>query len=162
MGSYGGAFVITFPRCIVMSSPPTWKANLTCCCATDVETADPPSLWGLQEELFIKFAEFEEKCKEVDRARAIYKYALDHIPKHQADAVYQRFVAFEKQHGDREGIEVRTRVLLCLQALAAATKHVSCSFCTGTEWQFCLHAGCDCERKEIPVRGGCEARSIEL
>ncbi|CAL5221424.1 g3611 [Coccomyxa viridis] len=57
------------------------------------------------EELFIKFAEFEERCKEHDRARAIYRYALDHIPKNQADAVYQRFVAFEKQHGDREGIE---------------------------------------------------------
>jgi hypothetical protein len=27
----------------------------------------------LQEEFFIKFAEFEEKVKEVDRARAIYK-----------------------------------------------------------------------------------------
>ena len=60
----------------------------------------------MQEELFIKFAEFEERCKEHDRARAIYRYALDHIPKNQADAVYQRFVAFEKQHGDREGIEV--------------------------------------------------------
>ena len=33
------------------------------------------------------------------------RYALDHIPKHQATAVYQRFVGFEKQHGDREGIE---------------------------------------------------------
>ncbi len=38
----------------------------------------------LQEELFIKFAEFEEKVKEVDRARAIYRYALDHIPREQA------------------------------------------------------------------------------
>lgn len=60
----------------------------------------------LQEELFIKFAQFEEKCKEPDRARAIYKYALDHIPKSQAQDVYKKFVAFEKQHGDREGIEV--------------------------------------------------------
>lgn len=67
-------------------------------------------LSALQEELFIKFAEFEEKCKEIDRARAIYKYALDHIPKSQADTVYQRFVAFEKQHGDREGIEVSSRI----------------------------------------------------
>lgn len=57
------------------------------------------------EELFIKFAEFEEKVKELDRARAIYKYALDHIPRAQADTVYRRFVAFEKQHGDRDGIE---------------------------------------------------------
>ncbi len=31
----------------------------------------------------MKFAEFEEKVKEVDRARAIYRYALDHIPKAQ-------------------------------------------------------------------------------
>ena len=59
-----------------------------------------------QEELFIKFAEFEEKVKELDRARAIYKYALDHIPRAQADTVYRRFVSFEKQHGDRDGIEV--------------------------------------------------------
>lgn len=29
----------------------------------------------LQEEFFIKFAEFEEKVKEVERARAIYKCA---------------------------------------------------------------------------------------
>ena len=41
----------------------------------------------------------------MDRARAIYKYALDHIPKDQAESLYARFVAFEKQHGDREGIE---------------------------------------------------------
>lgn len=68
---------------------------------------------ALQEELFIKFAEFEERCKEHDRARAIYRYALDHIPKNQADTVYQRFVSFEKQYGDREGIEVRSQPLYC-------------------------------------------------
>ncbi|KAG1678894.1 hypothetical protein FOA52_003562 [Chlamydomonas sp. UWO 241] len=60
---------------------------------------------GQTEEFFIKFAEFEEKVKETERARAIYKYALDHIPKGQAESLYQRFVSFEKQHGDREGIE---------------------------------------------------------
>lgn len=60
---------------------------------------------GQTEEFFLKFAEFEEKVKETERARAIYKYALDHIPKGQADNLYARFVAFEKQHGDREGIE---------------------------------------------------------
>ncbi len=77
----------------------------------------------MQEELFIKFAEFEERCKEHDRARAIYRYALDHIPKNQADAVYQRFVAFEKQHGDREGIEV------CPPSLHenCAACHLSCT-----------------------------------
>lgn len=39
--------------------------------------------------------------------RAIYKYALDHLPKSQAGELYRRFVQFEKQQGDREGIEVR-------------------------------------------------------
>jgi len=33
------------------------------------------------------------------------RYALDHIPKNQAASLYARFVTFEKQHGDREGIE---------------------------------------------------------
>ena len=41
--------------------------------------------------------------------RAIYKYALDHLPKSQASELYRRFVQFEKQLGDREGIEVRWR-----------------------------------------------------
>lgn len=33
------------------------------------------------------------------------RFALDHIPKAQAVTLYQRFVTFEKQHGDRQGIE---------------------------------------------------------
>jgi hypothetical protein len=32
----------------------------------------------------VAFASFEERCKEFDRARVIFKYALDHIPKHEA------------------------------------------------------------------------------
>lgn len=82
----------------------------------------------LQEELFIKFAQFEEKCKEPERARAIYKYALDHIPKAQAQDVYKKFVAFEKQHGDREGIEVRTLSCCC-----------SCCKDCGSSWIVKLH-----------------------
>ncbi|CAN4095215.1 unnamed protein product [Withania somnifera] len=57
------------------------------------------------EQLFVAFAEFEEKCKETERARCIYKFALDHIPKGRAEELYKKFVAFEKQYGDREGIE---------------------------------------------------------
>jgi crooked neck len=57
------------------------------------------------ETLFIAFAKFEERCKEYDRARAIYKFALDHIPKQKAREVYKMFIQFEKQYGDREGIE---------------------------------------------------------
>ncbi|XP_052725353.1 uncharacterized protein LOC108320371 isoform X2 [Vigna angularis] len=57
------------------------------------------------EQLFVAFAEFEERCKETERARAIYKFSLDHIPKGRAEDLYRKFVAFEKQYGDREGIE---------------------------------------------------------
>ncbi|KAK4759983.1 hypothetical protein SAY87_023114 [Trapa incisa] len=57
------------------------------------------------EVLFVAFAEFEERCKETERARCIYKFALDHIPKGRAEDLYRKFVAFEKQYGDREGIE---------------------------------------------------------
>jgi len=68
-------------------------------------TPDPPPNPIIQEEFFMAFAEFEEHVKEPERARAIYKYALDHLPKQQAQALYARFVTFEKQHGDRAGIE---------------------------------------------------------
>ncbi|KAL0002398.1 hypothetical protein SO802_016179 [Lithocarpus litseifolius] len=57
------------------------------------------------EQLFVAFAEFEERCKESERARCIYKFALDHIPKGRAEDLYRKFVAFEKQYGDKEGIE---------------------------------------------------------
>ena len=30
---------------------------------------------------------------------------MDHIPKQRANDLYQRFVNFEKQHGERDGIE---------------------------------------------------------
>ncbi|GKU95828.1 hypothetical protein SLEP1_g9138 [Rubroshorea leprosula] len=57
------------------------------------------------EELFVAFAEFEERCKEIERARSIYKFALDHIPKRRAENLYKKFVVFEKQHGDKDGID---------------------------------------------------------
>lgn len=57
------------------------------------------------EQLFVAFAEFEEMCKESGRARCIYKFALDHIPKGRAEDLYKKYVAFEKQYGDKDGIE---------------------------------------------------------
>lgn len=33
------------------------------------------------------------------------RYALDHLPKSQANKIYERYLTFEKQHGEREGIE---------------------------------------------------------
>jgi len=55
--------------------------------------------------LFVAFAEFEEKHKETERAKRIYKFALEHVPKAQAEEVYKKYVAFEKQYGDKEGID---------------------------------------------------------
>ncbi|GAB4857493.1 Crooked neck-like protein 1 [Ancistrocladus abbreviatus] len=49
--------------------------------------------------------EFEERCKDSERARCIYKFALDHIPEGRAEELYRKFVALEKQYGDKEGIE---------------------------------------------------------
>jgi crooked neck len=57
------------------------------------------------ELLLVKFAQFEEFCKEFERSRTIYRYALDHLPKAAAQGVFSAYTAFEKQHGDRAGIE---------------------------------------------------------
>jgi crooked neck len=57
------------------------------------------------ETLYIRFAEFEEMVKEPARARAIYRYALDHLPRAAAAELYRRYAAFEKQRGDRDGVE---------------------------------------------------------
>lgn len=54
-----------------------------------------------QEEFFLAFAKFEEIVKEFDRARAIYKYALDQLPRGSAQTLYETFNKFEKQHGSR-------------------------------------------------------------
>ncbi|PIA41392.1 LOW QUALITY PROTEIN: hypothetical protein AQUCO_02200066v1 [Aquilegia coerulea] len=48
------------------------------------------------ENLFLAFAEFEEQCKEIERARCIFKFALDRLPKGKAEAAYKNFLKFEK------------------------------------------------------------------
>eukprot|EP01080_Neovahlkampfia_damariscottae_P007962 gene7962-12428_t len=58
-----------------------------------------------EEKLFIEFAKFEERSNEIERARVIYKYALDNVSKEIAQDIYKRFNEFEKQYGDRKGIE---------------------------------------------------------
>jgi crooked neck len=59
----------------------------------------------MTEEFYLKFAAFEEKQKEFSRARAIYKFALDRLPKHRAEELYRRYTQFEKQFGDKDGLE---------------------------------------------------------
>ncbi|XP_066532408.1 crooked neck-like protein 1 [Hoplias malabaricus] len=59
----------------------------------------------IDENLFVAFSKFEEKQKEFERVRVIYKYALDRIPKHQAQELFKSYTVFEKKFGDRRGIE---------------------------------------------------------
>ncbi|KAF9168351.1 NineTeen Complex (NTC) component [Actinomortierella ambigua] len=59
----------------------------------------------MEQRLFIAFAKFETRQKEIERARVIYKYALDRIPRSKSQALYNQYVQFEKQYGDKEGIE---------------------------------------------------------
>ena len=60
---------------------------------------------SVMQELYVSFARVEEFCQELDRCRAIYKFALDHLPKAQAEELYQDFMTFEKKYGDKDGIE---------------------------------------------------------
>uniref|UniRef100_A0A3P9IF37 Crooked neck-like protein 1 n=1 Tax=Oryzias latipes TaxID=8090 RepID=A0A3P9IF37_ORYLA len=59
----------------------------------------------VNENLFVAFAKFEEMQKEFERVRVIYKYALDKIPKNQAQELFKNYTMFEKKFGDRRGIE---------------------------------------------------------
>jgi crooked neck len=55
--------------------------------------------------LLLAFAAFEVKSGENDRARAIFKYAQEHLPVEQAQLVQKEYIVFEKQHGDVNGVE---------------------------------------------------------
>lgn len=56
-------------------------------------------------DFFIHFARFEERVKEMERARAIYKAALESVPKALAGELYRRYTAFEKQFGSLHAVE---------------------------------------------------------
>ncbi|KAF9869797.1 pre-mRNA-splicing factor clf1 [Colletotrichum karsti] len=59
----------------------------------------------VDEKLFISYARFEAKMKEYERARAIYKYALDRLPRSKSMLLHKAYTTFEKQFGDRDGVE---------------------------------------------------------
>ncbi|OAA53752.1 cell cycle control protein [Niveomyces insectorum RCEF 264] len=59
----------------------------------------------VDERLFISYARFEAKLREYDRARAIYKFGLDNLPRAKSMLLHKEYTTFEKQFGDREGIE---------------------------------------------------------
>lgn len=63
------------------------------------------------EKLLSQFARFEERCKEVDRARTIYQYAIQQQQQNSKAKdediaeLKQEFVLFEKRHGNKQEIE---------------------------------------------------------
>ncbi|KAF4549531.1 Pre-mRNA-splicing factor clf1-like protein [Elsinoe fawcettii] len=59
----------------------------------------------VDEKVFIAYAKFEAKLKEYERARAIFKYALDRMPRSKSQLLHKHYTTFEKQFGDREGVE---------------------------------------------------------
>lgn len=59
----------------------------------------------MDEKLFIAYARFESKLKEYERARAIFKYALDRMPRSKSAMLHKSYTTFEKQYGDQEGVE---------------------------------------------------------
>ncbi|GJC99770.1 pre-mRNA-splicing factor CLF1 [Colletotrichum higginsianum] len=59
----------------------------------------------VDEKLFIAYARYEAKLKEYERARAIYKYALDRLPRSKSMALHKAYTMFEKQFGDKDGVE---------------------------------------------------------
>lgn len=59
----------------------------------------------MDERLYIAFAKFEEHQREHDRARVIYKYALEHLSKDKSLDLYKAYSIHEKKFGDKSGIE---------------------------------------------------------
>lgn len=59
----------------------------------------------VDEKLFIAYSRFEAKLKEYERARAIYKYALDRLPRSKSMLLHKAYTTFEKQFGDQDGVE---------------------------------------------------------
>lgn len=59
----------------------------------------------LSENLLIAFAQFEERQKEFDRARAIYRYGLDNLPNDRTLELFKNLTIHEKKYGERVQIE---------------------------------------------------------
>lgn len=59
----------------------------------------------LDEGLLAAFAKWEARQREWERARAIFRFGLERIPKSRSAKLYDAYSAFEKQYGDADGIE---------------------------------------------------------
>lgn len=59
----------------------------------------------MDEKLFMAYARYEAKLKEYERARHILRYALDRMPRSQSANLHKYYTTFEKQFGDKDGVE---------------------------------------------------------
>jgi crooked neck len=59
----------------------------------------------IDQNFYISFAKFETRLKEIERARVIYKYAMQKLPEGQKENLHNVYTQFEKQFGGKEGIE---------------------------------------------------------
>mmetsp|Transcript_10696 Transcript_10696/g.7985 ORF Transcript_10696/g.7985 Transcript_10696/m.7985 type:complete len:312 (-) Transcript_10696:1115-2050(-) len=60
---------------------------------------------AFDEKFFIAFTKFEIQNKEIERAKVLFKYALDNIPKDKAQKLYNKYLEFEKQYGSLDDME---------------------------------------------------------
>jgi crooked neck len=59
----------------------------------------------VDERLFIAYARYEAKLRETERARAIYRFGLDNLPRSKSMLLHKEYTVFEKQYGDKDGVE---------------------------------------------------------
>ena len=59
----------------------------------------------INEQLIVKFAEFEEAEGEIERARALFKYAIEKLPESSSRELYPAYLQFEKRYGGQKQIE---------------------------------------------------------
>ncbi|KAH7104467.1 pre-mRNA-splicing factor CLF1 [Auriculariales sp. MPI-PUGE-AT-0066] len=57
------------------------------------------------QAVFGAFAKMEMRVKEYERARVIYKFALERLPRSKSSSLYTAYTRFEKQHGTRTTLE---------------------------------------------------------
>lgn len=57
------------------------------------------------QTVFTAFAKMETRQGEFDRARIIYKYALERLPRAKSEGIYASYTRFEKQFGSIKGVE---------------------------------------------------------
>lgn len=60
---------------------------------------------SLDQNFFISFATFETRQNEIQRASAIYKYAIDNLPEDKIANLKNTYLNFRKQYCDSEAID---------------------------------------------------------